>query len=110
MFRFPRVQRNPAVARSRALRSRRGIAAPRWPRGVGGGRVAPPASTVSHRVNFLSELVFVKRLGFLQVLLVVDLVGPGTKGLCSPGSVWRVHGAVASLLLLFLLQEELLQR
>lgn len=66
MFRLPRVEGNPAVAwrvaprlkRSRVLRSRRGVTAPRQPRGVGGvsassgGRVASPASTVSHRFNF----------------------------------------------------------
>lgn len=126
MFRFPRVEGNPAVVwrvaprlkGSRALRSRSGVTAPRQPRGVGvvfqprRGVTSPPQPP-----PFLTALIFHFSWSwsssnfcfFLPFLLVVVSFGPDTKRRRGLRSVRRVHGAVTSLLLLFLLQEELLQ-
>ncbi len=122
------VERNPAVAwcmaprmkRSRALRSRRSDTPPRQPRGVWvvfqprRGVVLPPqpppflTSLIFHFSRSLSSSNFCFFSSRFSWWGSVDVRTQSAALACR--SVGRVHGAVTSLLLLFLLQEELLQR
>lgn len=79
-------------------------------RGGGGGAWPPQQPPFSHRFNFRVGWSWSSSNVWFLLPLCVGFGFSDSKRRPGLRSVRRVHGAVASLLLLFLLQEELLQR